>query len=63
MRSFQAEGAIDDHELGPLQAAGIENGEELAPGRRAFASDVANGKQQLSPAARRTPMAASTKMC
>jgi hypothetical protein len=46
-RGFEARGAIDDYELGPLQAARIEVCEELAPGRGAFAAHVADGKQHL----------------
>ena len=33
-RGFQIWGTIHDHELGPLQPAGVEIGEELAPGPR-----------------------------
>ena len=37
-RGFQSRRPVDDHELGPRQAAGIEIAEEAGPCRRAFAA-------------------------
>jgi hypothetical protein len=44
---LQPRGAVYDHEFGPFQAAGIEIVEELAPGGRALAAHVPDGKQHL----------------
>lgn len=46
-RSFQTQGAVHDHELGPLQAARIEVVEEMAPGGRALPAHVSYGRQNL----------------
>jgi hypothetical protein len=44
-------GAVNDHELRAPQAPGIQTGEELAPGCRAFAAHVPDGQQHLLPVA------------
>lgn len=46
-RGFQSRGAIDDHEFGSFQAAGIKVIEELAPRGGALAAHVPDGKQHL----------------
>jgi len=42
-RGFQPWGTVDNHELRPLQAARIEIGEELAPGRLALSTHILDG--------------------
>jgi len=42
-RGLKPRGAVDEHELGPLQAARVEVVEELAPGCRALAAHISDG--------------------
>ena len=44
---LKAGSAVNDHELGPRQAPGVQVGKEAAPGSRAFAAHVPDGEEHL----------------